>query len=106
MERTRPLPLRLHSSSRDPVVDVVLVEAMDEVHIAQFAALMRLLSQQHDRQIVIAVHERALFDYLALELSPSHAGDELITIELGQRSMDEDGGVRRRRWSPDSALAG
>jgi DNA repair protein SbcC/Rad50 len=33
------------------------------VHIAQFAALLR------DCQVVIAVHERALFDYLALELS-------------------------------------
>jgi hypothetical protein len=28
------------------------------VHIAQFAALLR------DRQVVIAVHERASFDYL------------------------------------------
>jgi hypothetical protein len=32
------------------------------VHIAQFAALLR------DRQVVIAFHERALFDYLTLEL--------------------------------------
>ena len=32
------------------------------VHIAQFAALLR------DRQVVIALHERALFDYLTLEL--------------------------------------
>ena len=33
------------------------------VRIAQFAALLR------DRQVVIAVHKRALFDYLTLELS-------------------------------------
>jgi DNA repair protein SbcC/Rad50 len=33
------------------------------VHIAQFAALS-------DRQVVIVFHERALFDYLTLELSP------------------------------------
>jgi hypothetical protein len=42
------------------------------VHIAQFAALLR------DRQVVIAVHERALFDYLTLELSPAFPGDSLI----------------------------
>jgi len=35
------------------------------VHIAQFAALL------HDRQVVIAFHERALFDHLTLELSPA-----------------------------------
>ena len=45
------------------------VQSMDEVHIAQFAALLRTLKSA-DRQVVIAVHERALFDYLTLELSP------------------------------------
>lgn len=57
------------------------VQSMDEVHIAQFAALLRTLKDA-DRQVVIAVHERALFDYLTLELSPSFNGDQLITIEL------------------------
>jgi exonuclease SbcC len=55
---------------------------MDEVHIAQFAALLRTLSKQKDRQIIIAVHEKQLFDYLALELSPAYLDDRLITIEL------------------------
>jgi DNA repair protein SbcC/Rad50 len=40
------------------------------VHIAQFTALLR------DRQVVIAVHERALFDYLTLALSPAFLGTE------------------------------
>jgi exonuclease SbcC len=44
------------------------------VHIAQFAALLR------DRQVVIAFHERALFDYLTLELSP--AWGHLIAVEV------------------------
>ena len=57
------------------------VQSMDEVHIAQFAALLRTLKSA-DRQVVIAVHERALFDYLTLELSPAYNGDQLITIEL------------------------
>ena len=32
--------------------------------------------------IIIAVHERELFQYLALELSPAFEGDELITMSL------------------------
>jgi len=62
------------------------VQSMDEIHISQFAALLRTLSKQHKRQIVIAVHEKPLFDYLALELSPSFAGDRLITAQLGRSS--------------------
>lgn len=62
------------------------VQSMDEVHIAQMAALLRTLSRQHDRQIVIAVHEKPLFDYLALELTPAFEGERLITVELGTNS--------------------
>lgn len=80
------------------------VQAMDEVHVAQFAALVRLLSKQNDRQVIIAVHERDLFDYLALELSPAYEGDELITIELGERATDEDQGFTRHFWAPDVAI--
>jgi exonuclease SbcC len=81
------------------------VQSMDEVHVAQFAALIRVLSKYHQRQVIIAVHERELFQYLALELSPAFRGDELITVELGARSEDEDGGITRLTWSPDSAIA-
>lgn len=35
-------------------------------------------------QVVIAVHERALFEYLTLELSPAFAGDSLITVEISR----------------------
>jgi len=62
------------------------VQSMDEVHVSQLAALLRTLSKQHGRQIVIAVHEKPLFDYLALELSPSFPGDRLITARLGRSS--------------------
>lgn len=81
------------------------VQAMDEVHVAQFAALIRVLARQHERQVIIAVHERELFDYLALELSPAYAGDELLTIELGERSLDHDGGITRHAWTRDAAIA-
>jgi exonuclease SbcC len=33
-------------------------------------------------QVLIAVHERALFDYLTLELSPAFPGDSLIAVEI------------------------
>ncbi len=58
------------------------VQSMDDVHIAQFAALLRTLSKGTDRQIILAVHERALFDYLTLELSPAFPGDSLIAVEI------------------------
>ncbi len=93
----------------EPIVPCLVfddpVQAMDEVHVAQFAGLIRLLSKQNNRQVIIAVHERELFDYLALELSPAYEGDELITIELGERAAEEDQGVTRHRWVPDRAVA-
>jgi DNA repair protein SbcC/Rad50 len=82
------------------------VQSMDELHIAQFAVLLRTLSKAHDRQIILAVHERALFDYLALELSPAFPNDRLVTLELG-RSAD---GTTTHKWQthiyePDNAIA-
>lgn len=34
------------------------VQTMDEVHIAQFAALLRTISKDHGRKVIIAAHER------------------------------------------------
>ena len=82
------------------------VQSMDEVHIAQFAGLLRVLSKHHDRQVVLAVHERELFEYLALELSPAFKGDELITVELGLDSEGEPVHQSSRvEWTEDEALA-
>ena len=82
--------LALHLSVEAHLPWLVLddpVQSMDDVHIAQFAALLRTLSKGLGKQVVVAVHERALFDYLSLELSPAFAGDSLITIEIS-RSFD------------------
>lgn len=81
------------------------VQSMDDVHIAQFAALLRTLKQQ-GRQVLLAVHDRQLFDYLALELSPAFNGDRLITIELGRTAN----GMTTAPWAltvfePDQAVA-
>lgn len=81
------------------------IQSMDEVHISQFAVLLRVLSKRHGRQIVLAVHERELFRYLSLELSPAFEGDELVTIELSEVG---EGGTRaivtRLTWRSDDAV--
>lgn len=71
------------------------VQSMDDVHIAQFAALLRTLKRE-GRQVILAVHDRQLFDYLALELSPAFNGDRLITVELGRSAV----GMTTARWTP------
>jgi exonuclease SbcC len=65
------------------------VQSMDDVHIAQFAALLRTISKGLNKQVILAVHERALFDYLTLELSPASPGDSLITIEISRNFSNE-----------------
>lgn len=82
------------------------VQSMDEVHIAQFAALLRTLSKQHGRQVIIAVHEKPLFDYLSLELSPAFQGDRLITIEMGRTANGTTVlNYEPMIWKPDTAIA-
>ncbi len=79
--------IALHLSVKPPFPWLVLddpVQSMDEMHIAQFAALLRTLAKAENRQVVIAVHERPLFEYLALELSPAFPDDRLITVELSR----------------------
>lgn len=81
------------------------VQSMDEVHIAQLAALLRTLSKEHHRQVIIAVHDRPLFDYLSLELSPAFAGDELITIELAKTGDHHSWlNTTRRAFEPDTSV--
>lgn len=67
------------------------VQSMDELHISQFTALLRALAKQLKRRIVIAVHERQLFEYLKLELSPAGPDDRLATIDLTRAA---DGSTR------------
>jgi exonuclease SbcC len=65
------------------------VQSMDDVHVAQFAALLRTLSKGLGKQVIVAVHERALFDYLTLELSPAFAGDSLVAVEISRNFYGE-----------------
>jgi len=94
--------LALHLSARPQLPWLIIddpVQSMDEVHIAQFAALLRSLKNAQ-RQVIIAVHERSLFEYLTLELSPTFLDDRLITIELG-RGPD---GMTVAPWKPRTFL--
>ena len=101
--------LSLHLSVQQELPWLVIddpVQSMDEVHIAQFAALLRTLSKGHGRQVILAVHERSLFDYLALELSPAFSDDKLITIELGQAGNGKTVcNFEPLTWTPDPAFA-
>jgi exonuclease SbcC len=85
--------LALHLSVKPQLPWLIIddpVQSMDEVHISQFAALLRTLSKQHGRQVIIAVHEKSLFDYLCLELSPAFEGgpiDHSRAGAYGQRRL-------------------
>lgn len=65
------------------------VQNMDDVHVVQLAGLLREIGRSAQRQIVIAVHERALFDYLCLELSPTQPEGKLLALELRRSRPDE-----------------
>ena len=91
----------LHLSATPKLPWLILddpVQSMDEMHVAQLAALLRTITREHSRQVVLAVHERPLFDYLALELSPGRPNDRLITIELS-RERDGDTLARPRYFT-------
>jgi exonuclease SbcC len=101
--------LALHLTAKPALPWLLLddpVQSMDEVHVAQFAAVLRTLARQLGKRIIIAVHERALFDYLALELSPAQPGETLITIEM---TRNPDGASTltpsTRKYRKDPALA-
>lgn len=72
------------------------VQSMDDVHIAHFAALLRTLSKEQGRQVMIAVHDHQLFEYLKLELSPAFPEDSLLTLELSRGSTRDSVCISRR----------
>ena len=72
------------------------VQSMDDVHIAHFATLLRSLSKEQGRQVMIAVHDRQLFEYLQLELSPAFPEDSLLTLELSRGSRRDSVCISKR----------
>lgn len=85
------------------------VQAMDDVHIVQLSALLRAIARgDQPRQLVLAVHERALFDYLRLELGPTREGDSLLAVEVDRVPGTTRSTVRHERdvWQPDQVRFG
>jgi exonuclease SbcC len=59
-----------------------------------------------NRQIIIAIHDRALFDYLTLELSPAFPGDSLIAVEITRNAKgDAVANPRAFSFEADRAIA-
>lgn len=84
------------------------VQAMDDVHVVQLANLLREIRRQAQRQIIVAVHEKALFDYLCLELGPIDRHSTLLTVELNGTGIDRSRNIEARRhsWKADKVLFG
>ena len=81
------------------------VQSMDDMHITHFASLLRTLSKEHGRQIVISVHDRQLFEYLRLELSPAFADDSLLTLQLSRSPRRDTVCMSKRlRFQEETAL--
>jgi len=84
------------------------VQSMDDLHIVQLANLLKEIRRQAGRQLILAVHERSLFDYLRLELGPTERGASLLTIELRREAPDAVPDVTHKRvlWKPDALQFG
>lgn len=80
------------------------VQSMDDVHIANFATVVRELTYRHGRQVVIAVHQRELFEYLALELAPSVEGESLLKVSLKRLGKETTIDTERLEHSPEVSI--
>jgi exonuclease SbcC len=79
------------------------VQSMDDIHISQLSLLLRELVNQAGRQIIVAIHERPLFEFLAFELAPAQSGRRLVTIDLS-RTVDNTGAISQvvsHSWEED-----
>lgn len=79
------------------------VQSMDDIHISQLSLLLRELVNQAGRQIIVAIHERPLFEFLAFELAPAQSGRRLVTIDLA-RTVDNTRAVSQvvsHSWEAD-----
>lgn len=80
------------------------IQSMDEVHVANFAATLKQVVRQQGRQVVITLHQKELFDYLALELTPGSPGETLGLVTLdrtGSRTVSSD---HTRVYEADSSI--
>lgn len=82
------------------------VQSMDEIHVSQFAAVLRTLARQNRRRVIITLHERQLFEYLAFELSPATPDEDVAIVKLVRRPDGTTATeVEHLAYVPDRALA-
>lgn len=84
------------------------VQNMDDVHVVNLGSLLKTIAHQADRQLIVAIHDQSLFDYLAIELGPTKLGESLITIKV---ERDSDGSSAhlisdQHTWQPDTVRFG
>ncbi|MFB8371280.1 AAA family ATPase [Pseudarthrobacter sp. NPDC055928] len=99
--------LSLHFVAHDELPWLILddpIQSMDDIHIANFAALLKRISREQKRQVVVAVHQRELFDYLALELAPAAEGQSLIEVEISRHDGESVLSSVRTEYQPDTAV--
>lgn len=99
--------LSLHFVAKNELPWLILddpVQSMDDVHIANFAALLKRVIREEKRQVIIAVHQRELFDYLALELTPAREGEHLIAVEVQRDRHGTRIEVQRQSYVAETAL--
>lgn len=78
--------ISLNLIHRAPINTIILddpVQNMDDIHAIEFANLLKEIRAQTDRQIVLATHDRGLFEYLRTELSPVNKDQSLAIVETG-----------------------
>lgn len=80
------------------------VQSMDDLHVSNFAALIKQLIRNNGRQVIIAVHQKELFDYLMLELSPGSPGEEVLGIRLDRSFGKTSITHTRTSFDPNDAL--
>jgi len=80
------------------------VQSMDDIHVANFAAIVRQLAFVHQRQIVIAIHQPELFDYLSLALSPSDVAQSLVRVTLDRGTGTTVAHVDRVEFTEEPVL--
>ncbi|MEM9294075.1 MAG: AAA family ATPase [Acidobacteriota bacterium] len=103
--------LALHLVERRTLPLLVLddpVQNMDDLRITELAAVLRRLVHQRQLQLVVAVHDPALFDFLSLELGPAAPGQSLLAHRIHRPSSGAAPQIETTRygWKEEARGAG
>lgn len=94
-----------------PLHNVILlddpVQNMDDVHVTQLASLLRAI-RDNGRQVVLSVHDKALFEYLKIELGPTREGETLVTVKLNKDTSGQNTIIssEKHEWFEDKVKFG